>query len=161
MLRTARPVPASSTATMPADSCPRCCSEYNPRCTSLAASDEPRTPKIPHMSETGWVRVLLEDRRFGRRRRHEARDGAMVRPRQLAEGDIHLAARRGDREAPARGAYRPDPARLHAMARGDIQHGRRIRRAHHDARLRLAKQQRAVRQCAPGIELHRGADWML
>src|SRR3954471_12507813 len=49
MLRTPRASPRSSTATIPADSCPRCWREYSPSLVSATASAWPRTPKMPHM----------------------------------------------------------------------------------------------------------------
>jgi hypothetical protein len=50
MVRRAFAVPLESTATIPADSWPRCCNEYSPSCTMPAASPCPRIPNIPHMT---------------------------------------------------------------------------------------------------------------
>src|SRR6266581_7655712 len=55
-----------STATIPEDSCPRCWSEYKPRCVNAAAFSSPYIPKIPHISVGRHGIQLVKGRVFGR-----------------------------------------------------------------------------------------------
>src|SRR6266853_3679997 len=86
-----------STATIPEDSCPRCWSEYRPRCVSAAAFSSPYIPKIPHIS-VGRHGIQLVKGRVLRRECHDRRYRVVIGAAQSRELALERARRQLDFE---------------------------------------------------------------
>src|SRR5438105_15836041 len=81
ILLIARAPTSRSTATMPEDSWPRCCSEYSPRWVIAAAWSSPKIPKIPHILVGRHRRELVKGCMLDRFR-HDGRNGRVGCPPQ-------------------------------------------------------------------------------
>src|SRR6266550_5511017 len=133
-----------STATIPEDSCPRCWSEYRPRCVNAAAFSSPYIPKIPHISVGRHGIQLVKGRVFGRAR-HDGRYRIVIGAPQLRQRALQRARRQLDVERTRVKVHFADLCARNSRLRGDLEHARRSDARYHDASLALAEKNRSIR----------------
>src|SRR5438034_9455866 len=127
MPRCDRASPAASSATMPADPCPRCCRLYRPRYARRAASGTPVPPMMPHMSPSVS---------------HATGYRAEIYVAQPLDTVRHLPVAQPDTHAPATLAHRARAVRRHVEFPGERGDGVPVLgvAGDHRAAVRLAEQ---------------------